>query len=251
MKTIKKTIGTLLMATSLMCIVNNTAIAQDKKQDALPFSGSVNAGIVSNEVLISGKPLSEYAVFQCSGNISLGSFGIFGGVKKDKKDIKEIDTGVDYQRKLAENSLGKVTGKIALERKQFPDQNKAMYLSDLVLGVNTKLGDLNLLYRERFKTKDYTSGRTVVLNVTTPSINLGKIVGMNSNIKGTVAVAYQDKFVSTSEEFGYITPGLIIGLKNRNIDIEAFLKNQKALRSDLGDYTYGGIKVKYSFGDKK
>jgi len=251
MKTIKKIIKTLMIATSLMYISNNITIAQDKKRDVLSFSGNVNAGIVNNEVLISGKSLSDHAVFQCSGNINFGSFDIFGGVKKDKNDFKEIDTGIDYQRKLAETNLGKFTGKIAIERKLFPDQNKEMYLSDVMLGVNTKLGDLNLLNRERFKTRDYTSGRTVVLNVTTLSANLGKIVGMDSNIKGTVALAYQDKFVSTSEKFGYVTPGLMINLKNKNIGIEAFLKNQRALRTDLKDYVYGGIKVKYSFGDKK
>jgi hypothetical protein len=251
MKTIKKIIKTLIIATSLMYISNNNTVAQDKKQDVLPFSGNINAGIVSNEVLISGKILSEYAIFQCSGNINFGSFDIFGGVKKDKKDIKEIDIGIDYQRKLVETNLGKITGKIAIERKLFPDQNKEMYLSDVVLGANTKLGDLSLLYRERFKTRDYNSGRTIVLNVTTPSANLGKIIGMDSNIKGMVALAYQDKFVNTSEKFGYVTPGLMINLKNKNIGIEVFLKNQRALRTDLKDYAYGGVKVKYSFGNTK
>jgi hypothetical protein len=120
-----------------------------------------------------------------------------------------------------------------------------MYLTDFAIGANTRLGELNLLLRQRFNSRDYEAGRTAVLNAATPSLNLGEIARMKVSIKGTAAIAYQDRFVSTSSEWGYANYGLSLSFKGKNISIDAFGKKQETLRSDLKDYIYGGIKVTY------
>lgn len=246
---IKIILGTFLIAGSLQL---NQANAEDSKtQEAPAVSGNISSTFVSENILLNGKPESDYPMQVLSGRINLRSMGLFGGINNDRKEIREINGGLVYQRKLAENKIGKFTGKVTLERKAFLDIEKEMYLSDLSLAVNTKLGDLGVIHRERFDSKDYTAGRTSVITLTTPAIKLGNIFRMNASLRGNVAISYQDKFISTTSEFGYVTPGLSLNLKKGNTSIDAFLKNQNAMRKELEDHTYGGIGITYSFGGKK
>lgn len=234
--------------------INNKICAQDNKQDNFILSGNVSAGISSRNILISGKPEGESPIALFSGNLGFTKFNtsslnIFGGLNQDYKKTREIDLGLSYQKKFNEIA-GKPSIKANLEQKIFPDQKNKMYLSDLILAINTKIGDFNLLYRERFPSKDYTSGRTFVLNAKTPSLNLKKIASMDANINGTLTAAYQDKFVGNSSKFGYITPGVNFSLKKGKVNFDGFLKSQLRLRDDLKNYVYGGVKATYSFSKK-
>jgi hypothetical protein len=230
--------------------ISNKIDAQDNKQDDLVLSGNINAGISSRNILISGKPEGESPIALFSGNLGFTKFNtslnIFGGLNQDYKKTREIDLGLSYQKKFNEMA-GKPSIKVNLERKVFPDIQKTMYLADLIVGMNTKIGDFNLQYRERFPSKDYLSGSTFVLNAKTPSLNLKKIASMDANINGTLTVAYQDKFVGNSSKFGYITPGVNFSLKKGKVNFDGFLKSQIRLRDDLKNYVYGGVKATYSF----
>jgi len=243
----KNMINTLMMTAGLMYGINNCAIAQTDKQNNPIISADIGTGVHSKFIPITGKPLSEYSVFQISGTMNIGSIGLYSEISADKTAIKEIDLGLSYQKKF-QTKFGKITAKIIAERKSFTDKNKEMYLSDLILVADTKVGNLNLRYRERFDTKDYNSGRIIGLTATTPTLNLGNIAEMTLGLKGQVTTVYHNKFIDTSTGFLYITPGINLSLKNGNTTIETFLKYQNSFVNALNNHMYGGITLKHHLG---
>lgn len=245
----KNMIKTLMITTGLLCGVNNYTIAQTEKQNKSIISADIGTGVHSKFIPIPGKPLSEYPIAQCSGSMNIGSISAYGEVSVDKTAIKEVDLGLSYQKKF-QTKFGSITGKIIAERKSFIDQNKEMYLSDLVITANTNIGNINLRYRERFNTKDYNSGRIVALTAITPTLNLGSIYGMPLNLKGNITTTYQNKFIDKSTGFLYITPGVTLSLIKGNTTMETFLKYQNTLVDNLHNQTYGGITLKHHIGKK-
>lgn len=242
---------TSMIAAALVLNAADNAAAEEQKQKTTPISLSASAGIVDKCLLLSGKRQGEDAMVQGSASVNGGNFGASSGINQDSKGTREIDLGLSYQRKLAENKRGKVTVKGTIDRRAFPDNGKAMYSADLILGAYTKIGDFSLLYRERFDTEDFESGRTAVFVVATPKLRLGKAAGIEASLKGAASLAYQDRFVGTSSQWGYFTPGISVDFKKGNTAAEAFLKGQKALRKELHDYRSGGVKVVYTRSGKK
>jgi hypothetical protein len=245
-KQFKKTLIAGLVA--LATIFSSSPQASAEQTNASPrVSANVSVGILNKNILLNGVQQGSSPMATYSGNLNYGNFGIFGAISKEDSNTREVDTGLSYMKKFPQNSLGKPSLKVTLEKKSFPDKEKEMDLSDIILGLNTKFGDFGLIYRERFGTSDYESGRTEVLTFTTRPLNLGKIANLETSVKGTSALAYQDSFVETSRELAYLTPGINLGLKRNNLSIEAFLKTQRTLRDELKNENYGGIRATYSF----
>lgn len=233
------------------------AISQTNK---LTFSGNVGMGIVTKNITLSGKAQSENpeAVYTGNanmsmpigkGNITLTPLGIYGAAFIDRDTTTEIQVGTYVQTKIITNNNITLNGKITLERKQFPNNEKEMYLTNIILGANTKFGELNVIYREVFNTKDFDSGRTFVLNATTPKLKLYD-KNIKINITGTTALSYQDKIIDKLSKFGYLTPGISLGVDKDDLHINAFFKNQLKLRSEIDNYIYGGITASYDIQKK-
>jgi hypothetical protein len=246
-KNIGRTIGAIVLAGALYTQTS----AQESKPNLPPVTGNLSASIVSDNVLLSGKPESEHSMLLTSGKANLGSYGIFGGISQDNEEVKEQNYGLSFQTKIAKTRIGTLNAKITLEEKDFPDVDKKMCLSDLILSLNTKIGDASIIQRERFENEDYDEGRTSVLGLATKPLSLGRLAGIDLSTKATLTLAFQDEFVGKTHEFSYTTPGIAFNAKKGNFSLDAFVKDQRALREDLDDILYGGWGLTYSFGGKK
>jgi hypothetical protein len=250
---IKTTIGKIvsmvaLVAASRFSNIDQAVAAETNK---VPVSASVSASVEDKHILINGVQLGETPIALVSGVASYGPVSVFGGIKKDAELTREEDFGLRYKTVLAETRFGKFGLELDLEQKIFPQpaptKDKTAYVADAILSANTQFGDASIFYRERLNTADYDSGRTAVLNLATPVLNLGTIAGKKAKLKATGMLSYQDKFVGTKSEFSFATPGV-----NLNIGpFDAYARQQFALRDDIKDYTQFGVRYTKTFGGKK